>query len=151
MLHQVWSWRDCDKTIARLPASSRPSSSSRVIGMGFGYRPQYWRQRFLSEPRVLFDAAGAQVLRSILTSLCEALTREEFKCLEMEDNKTNQLYRRRYVHAFSHIISIVIALLLVAFILGSTSPARTKRLLRRVASHPGRNWLFGGRGRRRRL
>ena len=86
-----------------------------------------------------------------IASLCEALTREEFKCLEMEDNKTNQLYRRRYVHAFSHIISIVIALLLVAFILGSTSPARTKRLLRRVASHPGRNWLFGGRGRRRRL
>ena len=86
------------------------------------------------------------MLRRSPTSLCEALTREEFKCLEMEDNKTNQLYRRRYVHAFSLIISIVIALLLVAFILGSTSPARTKRLLRRVASHPGRNWFFGGRG-----
>ena len=37
------------------------------------------------------------MLRCIPTSLCEALTREEFKCLEMEDSKTNQLYRRRYV------------------------------------------------------
>ena len=34
------------------------------------------------------DAAGVHVLRRSPTSLCEALTREEFKCLEMEDNKT---------------------------------------------------------------
>ena len=56
---------------------------------------------FLCEPRVPLDAAGVHVLRRSPTSLCEALTREEFKCLEMEDSKTNQLYRRRYVHAFS--------------------------------------------------
>ena len=34
------------------------------------------------------DAAGVHMLRRSPTSLCEALTREEFKCLEMEDNKT---------------------------------------------------------------
>ena len=88
MLHQVRVGATATRQLHDFPPLPARRAVQGSLAWDLGIARSTGGSVFLCEPRVPLDAAGVHVLRRSPTSLCEALTREEFKCLEMEDNKT---------------------------------------------------------------